>query len=149
MTPNVGFELFSGGPLVSSALFRNCVKSTDRSHAQLLLTIVSPWRSLSHTHTHTLTHTHSNVVYQDVPALYDSHLRRRRGSALMMLSMIILILMIIVLMIEIVTVKVTVTVIVATVMVTTTSDRARRPPAMASSRGQMKKGGSLPDSRVA
>ena len=45
----------------------NCVKSMDRSHAQLLLNIVSPWRSLSHT----LTHTHSNVVHQDAPALYD------------------------------------------------------------------------------
>ena len=35
----------------------NCAKSTDRSHAQLRLTIVSPWRSLSHTHTHTHSHT--------------------------------------------------------------------------------------------
>ena len=56
----------------------NCAKSMDRSHAQLLLTIVSPWRSLSHTHTHTLTHTHSKwytrmyLLYMMLHDLYVS-----------------------------------------------------------------------------
>ena len=58
--------------LVNTSWYSNCAKNTDRSYAQLLLTIVSPWRSLSHTHT--LTHTHSKVIHQDVPALYDTQI---------------------------------------------------------------------------
>ena len=63
------YDMILYGMTTTHIIYLNCGKSTDRSHAQLLLNIVSPWRSLSHTLTHT--HTHSNVVHQDVPALYD------------------------------------------------------------------------------
>ena len=49
-----------------------CAKSTDRSHAQLLLTIVSLGDQF-----HTHSPTHSNAVHQDVPALYDLRMRGR------------------------------------------------------------------------
>ena len=81
----------------------NCAKSTDRSHAQLLLTVVSPWRSLSHTHTHTRshTHTHTQTWYTRMYLLYMMLLTIMKLKLIMMIIMMIIMIMIIIMMIMI------------------------------------------------